>query len=300
MPDAPGDLLQIRQEFAPGLVTIAPMRHFKNFNPLAVEKSVWNVNGTDEVIAFCIEVPKGAKTKNDIDAITLLDLVKLTQQNWVAAGTRKDRCVHDWLVHNVSNTITVREDEWESVTDFIYDNRQWFCGISLLPISGDKDYPQAPFTAIYTPKELVSMYGDGSVMASGLIVDGLHAFGDNLWKACDAALGQGEPLSEPVPPKTTGTINLQESQKYDRDLADFNQKSDWVRRAKQFADRYFDNDVRKMTYCLKDVNNWKYWCDLKREYQDVDFTTMIEETDETKNVTLESACAGGTCHLSYA
>lgn len=276
-----------------------PMRHFKNFNPLAVEKSVWNVNGTDEVIAFCIEVPKGAKTKNDIDAITLLDLVKLTQQNWVAAGTRKDRCVHDWLVHNVSNTITVREDEWESVTDFIYDNRQWFCGISLLPISGDKDYPQAPFTAIYTPKELVSMYGDGSVMASGLIVDGLHAFGDNLWKACDAALGQGEPLSEPIPPKTTETIILQESQKYDRDLADFNLKSDWVRRAKQFAERYFDNDVRKMTYCLKDVNNWKYWCDLKREYQDVDFTTMIEETDET---TLEQtvACAGGSCTLSYA
>ena len=276
-----------------------PMRHFKNFNPLAVEKSVWNVNGTDEVIAFCIEVPKGAKTKNDIDAITLLDLVKLTQQNWVAAGTRKDRCVHDWLVHNVSNTITVREDEWESVTDFIYDNRQWFCGISLLPISGDKDYPQAPFTAIYTPKELVSMYGDGSVMASGLIVDGLHAFGDNLWKACDAALGQGEPLSEPVPPKTTGTINLQESQKYDRDLADFNQKSDWVRRAKQFADRYFDNDVRKMTYCLKDVSNFHYWCNLKRTYRDVDFSTMTEETDETK-VTQEWACSGGQCSISYA
>jgi ribonucleoside-triphosphate reductase len=275
------------------------MRHFKRFNPLAVEKSVWNVNGTDEVIAFCIDVPKGAKTKNDIDAIKLLDYVKLTQQNWVAAGTRKDRCVHDWLVHNVSNTITVREDEWESVADYIYENRQWFCGISLLPISGDKDYPQAPFTAIYTPRELVGMYGDGSVMASGLIVDGLHAFGDNLWKACDAALGQGEPLLAPVPPQTTGMINLQESQKYDREVIQFDLKQDWVRRAKQFAERYFDNDVRLMTYCLKDVNNWKYWCDLKREYKDVDFTTMFEEEDNTK---LEQtvACAGGACTLNYA
>lgn len=277
-----------------------PMLHFKKQNPLAVEKSVWNVNGTDEVIAFCIDVPKGAKTKNDIDAVTLLEYVKLTQQNWVAYGTRPDRCVHDWLVHNVSNTITVRDEEWDSVTDFIYENRKWFCGISLLLISGDKDYPQAPFTAIYTPKEIVAMYGDGSVMASGLIVDGLHAFGDNLWKACESVLGLGEPLVEPSKEVITGTINLKESQKFDRDLEIYKQKLDWVRRAKQFAQRYFEGDVRKMTYCLKDVANWKYWCDLKREYQDVDFSTMIEETDETKNATLESACAGGACTLSYA
>lgn len=276
-----------------------PMRHFKQYNPLAVEKSVWNVNGTDEVIAFCIEVPKGAKTKNDIDAIKLLDYVKLTQQNWVAAGTRKDRCVHKWLGHNVSNTITVRDDEWDSVTDYIYENREWFCGISLLPISGDKDYPQAPFTAIYTPKELVSMYGDGSVMASGLIVDGLHAFENNLWNACDAVLGKGEKIVEPVRPVVTDTINLQASQNYDKDCEKFSLKIDWIRRAKQFAERYFNNDVRKMTFCLKDVANWKYWCDLKREYVEVDFSTMVEETDETK-LLQESACAGGSCHLSFA
>lgn len=276
-----------------------PMRHFKKDNPLAVEKSVWNVNGTDEIIAFTIEVPKGAKTKNDIDAITLLEYVKLTQQNWVSYGTRKERCVHDWLVHNVSNTITVKPDEWDSVTNFIYDNRQWFCGISLLPISGDKDYPQAPFTAIHTPKELVAMYGDGSVMASGLVVDGLHAFNDNLWKACDAVLGLGDPLVNPKLNHASELMSIQELQKYDREMEQFNQKQEWIRRAKQFAERYFDNDVKTMSYCLKDVNNWKYWCDLKREYKEVDFSTMVEETDET---TLEQtiACAGGQCTLNFA
>ena len=277
-----------------------PMRHFKAANPLAVEKSVWNANGTDEVIAFCIDVPKGAKTKNDIDAIDLLEYVKLTQKNWVASGTRKERCVHEWLVHNVSNTITVRDDEWDGVTDFIYDNRQWFCGISLLPISGDKDYPQAPFTAIYTPKELVSMYGDGSVMASGLIVDGLHTFGDNLWKACDAVLGLGQPLVEPDKPYNHGdVISLRDSQIYESQMLDYSNKIDWVRRAKQFADRYFDGDARKMTYCLKDVSNFHYWSNLKRTYQDVDFTTMVEEIDATK-VAQEWACSGGACHLTYA
>lgn len=278
-----------------------PLQHFKNQNPGAVTKSVWSANGTDEVIAFCIEVPKGAKTKNDIDALKLLEYVKITQKNWVLAGTRKDRGTADWLVHNVSNTITVREDEWSDAINYIYDNRQWFAGISLLAISGDKDYPQAPFTAIYTPRELVQMYGDASVMASGLVVDGLHAFDDNLWKACDAALEVGEPLLKPKEPSRYNDecVNLKEYQQYEEDVDRYISKSDWVRRAWQFADRYFDGDVKKMTYCLKDINNWHYWCTLMREYQDVDYSLMIEEEDLTK-IEQTVACAGGACSLDYA
>ena len=259
----------------------APLQYFKKINPLAVEKSVWSANGTDEIVSFCIEVPKGAKVKNDLSALELLNYVKLTQENWVTYGTRKERCVQPWLVHNVSNTITVKDEEWEDVSNYIYDNRQSFCGISLLPISGDKDYPQAPFTAIYTPIEIAKMYGDGSLMASGLIVDALHAFDDNLWKACDAVLDNG-------------IVCIKEN---DASFAD-NIKTDWIRRANQFAERYFGKDIRLMTYCLKDVANWKYWCDLNREYKDVDFTTMVEETDGTK---LEQtiACSGGSCSLGY-
>jgi ribonucleoside-diphosphate reductase alpha chain len=272
-----------------------PLRHFKAFNPLAVESSVWSANKTDEVISFCVEVPKGAKTKNDIDALHLLQYVKLTQKNWVMAGRRPERCAKEWLSHNVSNTITVKEDEWGPVTDYIYANRQYFAGISLLPITGDKDYPQAPFTAVYTPHELVRMYGDGSVMASGLIVDGLHAFEGNLWKACDAVLGLGEPITEPEHPNGSDVISLERTRQYEADLKAYELKIDWVRRAEQFAERYFSN-VRTMTYALKDVNNWKYWCDLQREYRTVDYTTMVEEEDNTK---LEEtiACAGGACEI---
>ena len=276
-----------------------PMRHFKESNGIAVEKSVWSANGTDEVISFCIEVPKGAKTKNDICAIDLLKCVKLTQQNWVSSGTRKDRCVHDWLVHNVSNTISVKDEEWEDVANFIYDNRKWFAGISLLPISGGKNFQQSPFDTIYTPTELVKMYGDGSVMASGLIVDGLHAFDSSLWTACDVVLGM-IPLDKPEHPneEIPKVISLDKSRKYDQELADWELKTDWIRRAKQFADRYFDQDIKQMTYCLKDVNNWKYWCDLQREYKDVDYTEMVEEEDNTR-VEQTIACAGGKCDVNY-
>ena len=276
---------------------------FKEVNPLAVEPCVWSANGTDEVVTFCVEVPKGGKTKNDVSALELLELVKLTQENWVMAGRVKERCAAPHVMHNVSNTITIRQEEWESVTKYIYDNRNCFAGVTLLPISGDKDYPQAPFTAIYQPHEIVKMYGNGSLMASGLIVDGLHAFNNNLWSACDAALDRGTPLVKPEEElygvQVTPVVRLSDAKKFKEDLAIYEAKADWVRRAKQFAERYFEGDVKNMTWCLKDVNNWKQWLDLTREYKDVDYTMMIEEADETK-LMQEAACVGGQCSLSYA
>ena len=50
--------------------------------------------------------------------------------------------MHPWMSHNVSNTINVKESEWEDVEEFIYENRESFAGISLLGSTGDLDYPQ--------------------------------------------------------------------------------------------------------------------------------------------------------------
>jgi ribonucleoside-diphosphate reductase alpha chain len=251
----------------------SPLVFFESINPIAVEESVWSANNTDKVISFCIEVPPGAKTKNDMGAIELLEHVKLTQQNWVKYGKNEDLCVKPWLNHNVSNTITVKDNEWEAVTEYIYENRESFAGISLLSISGDKDYQQAPFTAIYTAQELVKMHGDAALLASGLIVDGLHAFENNIWNACEAVLGM-------------------------REIPEADTCKDWVRRAQQFASRYFNNDIKNMTYCLKDVYNLHYWIQLQREYKDVDYSLMLEEYDNT-DMKAESGCIGGACSLSY-
>ena len=265
----------------------APLQYFKQYNPLAVEKSVWSANGTDEVISFCVEVPKGAKTKNELSAVPLLEYVLLTQKNWVAAGKNEELCSKPWLTHNVSNTINIRPEEWDDVAAFIYDNRENFAGIALIPQSGDLDYPQAPMCTVYNSREIVQMYGEGSLFASGLIVDGLRAFADNLWAACDAVLGLGEALVEPID-DVEGNLT-------ERKQAYF-LKVDWVRRAKQFAERYFASDYRQMTYCLKCVHNWKLWQDLTREYVDVDYSKMMEEEDNTK-AAQEWACSGGKCEL---
>jgi ribonucleoside-triphosphate reductase len=252
----------------------APYLYFKKHNPRAVEKSFWSANGTDSIISFCIETRDSARTKDGENACTQLEHVCLTQQNWVEAGKVPERCTAPWLRHNVSNTINVRSDEWDAVEEFIYKNREHLAGVSMLSDSGDLDYRQAPFLAIHTPTEIARTYGDGSLMASGLIVDGLHAFPDDLWKACDAAMGT-IPESEQFTPE----------------------QIDWIRRAKQFAERYFGGDIRRMTYCLKEVNNWKLWCDLRRETVAVDYTQMVEDEDTT-TIEETAACAGGLCEFS--
>jgi len=275
----------------------APLQYFKDHNGIAVEKSVWSANKTDEVITFCVEVPDGAKTKNQLSALRLLEHVKSTQANWVMAGTRPELCTQPWLTHNVSNTINVRPDEWDGITDYIFDNRNFFAGIALLPQSGDLDYPQAPMCTVHTAREIVQMYGEGSLFASGLIVDGLRAFDDNLWAACETVLGFGDPLVEPKAPESPRLpTNYEEWTQWEALHCVWEAKKDFVRRAVQFANRYFEGDARHMTHCLKEVHNWKLWQDLQREYKDVDYSLMREETDETKPMDT-IACAGGACAI---
>jgi ribonucleoside-diphosphate reductase alpha chain len=163
----------------------APYQHFKKHNRQACYKSAWSANNTDEIIKFPIEVPDGSKLKNQLPAVEMLEIVKQTQKNWVQNGKNKALCTKDYLCHNVSNTVTVKTDEWDDVTKYIYNNRKYFAGISLIPQSGDKDYQQAPFTTVYTSREIVKEYGDAALWCSGLIELALNAFDNNLWTACD-------------------------------------------------------------------------------------------------------------------
>lgn len=246
-------------------------QYFKTVNPRACEESVWSNNDSDDVVSFCVEVPDGAKIKNQVGAVDLLEYVKSTQRNWVITGTNPKQCTQPWLTHNVSNTINVKPDEWDDVTDFIYKNRKYFCGVSLLPIAGDKDYAQAPFTTVYLPSEQIQHYGDAAMFVSGLIEVGLSLYEDNLWAACDSLLGVGQ--------KVKGT-----------------EKKAYKDRCQKFADKYMDGDLKRLTYCMKDVYNWHEWLDINREYKEVDYTNVIEEQNNV-NPVQEVACAGGKCDI---
>lgn len=265
------------------------LQFYEMFNPKAVEEDYTSINKTDKVITFLCEVPKNARTKVDTPALTLLEYVKSTKINWVDAGRVDEYCTTPFAKHNISNTINCRDDEYDDVANFIFDNREYFTGISLLPQSGDLDYIQAPFTVIKTPDEIIKTYGSGSLLASGVIVNACRVFNDNLWAACDCVLGIGERLDDL---NISGMSHEVASVYINQQL----NKKQWVERAKKFAINYFDGDLRKMTYCLKDVNNYKTWVDIERTHVDVPWEMLTEEVDNTK-VEQSVACAGGQCEV---
>ncbi|PTX95581.1 ATP cone domain-containing protein [Opitutus sp. ER46] len=125
---------------------------FKQANPQMTEASVYNPE-TDDVITFPTEAPKGAILRKDINAVQFLELVKLVQQYWVIPGGDMTSRSPD-LHHNVSNTCTVRPEEWEEVANFIWANRRFFTGISLLQDAGDKAYAQAPREEVMTEADI--------------------------------------------------------------------------------------------------------------------------------------------------
>lgn len=128
-------------------------RHFKSMNPEMTEASVYNPD-TDDVITFPMEAPEEGICRGDVDALRFLRYVLTVQKHWVGAGLADDRhCPR--LLHNVSNTVTVKEDEWEAVAELIWENREHFTGVALLADTGDKAFRQAPREALETPDDVL-------------------------------------------------------------------------------------------------------------------------------------------------
>lgn len=90
-----------------------------------------------------ISVPQKApadailRTESPID---LLERVKKVHQEWIKPGHRTGN-----NAHNVSATISIKEDEWETVGEWMWINRKHYNGLSVLPFDNG-NYIQAPFT----------------------------------------------------------------------------------------------------------------------------------------------------------
>lgn len=120
-------------------------QYFKSVNP---HMCVLKPNG-DWTIEFPVEAPDGAILNEDLTALHFLEIVKSTQQNWVAPGTARPESSPGFM-HNVSNTVLVKSDEWDTVSEYVFKYRELFSGVSFLPVTGDKDYQFAPREAIVT------------------------------------------------------------------------------------------------------------------------------------------------------
>ena len=107
------------------------------FHPELIEDEFFRPHDT-AVISAPQKAPDGAILRSET-ALELLERVKRVSVDWIRNGHRKGQ-----NTHNVSATINIKEHEWDEVRDWMWENRDHYNGLSVLP-SSDHTYKQAPF-----------------------------------------------------------------------------------------------------------------------------------------------------------
>jgi ribonucleoside-diphosphate reductase alpha chain len=93
------------------------------------------------VISVPQRAPQGSILRNE-NVIDMLERTKRFNVQWVKKGHRKGA-----NTNNVSATVSINEGEWEQVGNWMWENRNTFNGLSVLPYFGGS-YTQAPFEDI--------------------------------------------------------------------------------------------------------------------------------------------------------
>ena len=90
------------------------------------------------ILSIPQKAPEGAILRHET-AFDLLERVKKVSEEWIQGGHHKGS-----NSHNVSATITIKDDEWDETGKWMWENRGCYNGLSVLPHDGGT-YVQAPF-----------------------------------------------------------------------------------------------------------------------------------------------------------
>ena len=107
------------------------------YHPELIEDEFFRPHDT-AVISVPQKAPAGAILRYE-SALDLLERVKWFNQNWIAPGHR-----HGQNTHNISATVSILDSEWGTVGEWMWNNKEFFNGLSVLPYNGGT-YTQAPF-----------------------------------------------------------------------------------------------------------------------------------------------------------
>jgi len=113
-------------------------------HPELVEDEYFRPHDT-AVISIPQSAPKGSIMRTE-SAFDLLKRIKLISDGWVKNGHRTGS-----NTHNVSATISLKEDEWDKAGEWMWKNRYCNNGLAVLPYNGGT-YTQAPFEDITKDK----------------------------------------------------------------------------------------------------------------------------------------------------
>jgi ribonucleoside-triphosphate reductase len=106
-------------------------------HPELVEDEYFRPHDT-AVIGIPQRAPEGSIFRTE-SPIQLLERVKKVHGEWIKPGHRSGN-----NTHNVSATVSVREHEWKAVGEWMWENKDFYNGLSVLPYDGGT-YIQAPF-----------------------------------------------------------------------------------------------------------------------------------------------------------
>lgn len=112
-------------------------KYLSENHPQLVEDEYFRPHDT-AVITVPQKAPEGAimRTESPLD---LLNRVKSVYESWIKNGHRTGS-----NTHNISATVSIKDDEWEGVGQWMWENRNSYNGLSVLPYDGGT-YIQAPF-----------------------------------------------------------------------------------------------------------------------------------------------------------
>jgi ribonucleoside-diphosphate reductase alpha chain len=106
-------------------------------HPELVEDEYFRPHDT-AVISIPQKAPEGAILRTE-SPFQLLERIKKVHLEWVKPGHRSGN-----NTHNVSATVSLRDEEWDMAGEWMWENRDHYNGLSVLPFNGGT-YTQAPF-----------------------------------------------------------------------------------------------------------------------------------------------------------
>jgi len=119
-------------------------KYLNENHPDLVEDEYFRPHDT-AVISVPQKAPEGSIMRTE-SPFSTLERVKKVATEWVKPGHRNGS-----NTHNVSATISLKEDEWELAGQWMWTNRNHYNGLSVLPYNGGT-YTQAPFEDITEEK----------------------------------------------------------------------------------------------------------------------------------------------------
>lgn len=115
-------------------------KYLSENHPEILEDDFFDRAGTS-IISIPVKAPAGSILRSE-SPFDLLERVKKFHTEWILGGHIKGD-----NTHNVSVTISIKDDEWESIGDWMWKNRDHYNGISVLPFDNGS-YVQPPFQTI--------------------------------------------------------------------------------------------------------------------------------------------------------